>query len=94
MKNEIYNILIIFALVGILTALVIIILGIKTDGSQCLQNPLIYGVEELSYANDAPVQCQCTLLKSPPIHFSFDETGFIDPEPIIIGNITVPNISL
>lgn len=86
MKTETYNAFLIVLLILILFALAFIIVGLRSDGVDCVREPLIYGVQKLSYANDAPIECQCTAYKDNPIHFSFDQDGFIDEPYRYIGN--------
>ena len=31
------------------------------DGAQCLANPLVYGVQDFSEANEGTLSCQCAL---------------------------------
>ena len=34
------------------------------DGAQCLANPLVYGVADISGANDDTLTCQCGFIKN------------------------------
>lgn len=51
---------------GIITVLIIMIIilvvgffMLRTDGVQCINNPLQYGIDELANNNNAAIQCTC-----------------------------------
>ena len=47
------------------------LMSIRSQGTQCLTNPLLFGAESLTESNNAEFMCSCTLQmqNSPIIHY-------------------------
>jgi len=51
--------------IGILLFILIVVGGliaiVLTQGSKCMQSPLVYGVKKMQESNDVPFTCTCSL---------------------------------
>lgn len=57
MKNE--NLLIIIILIGILIGIFIFIKIIKDEKSECIKNPIVYGIKSFESAMNQTIVCSC-----------------------------------
>lgn len=63
------------ALLCIALLLMIVYTNYKDKGAKCIQNPMVYGVVELSKTNNADVSCICSSNKSNSGQITVDKTG-------------------
>jgi len=71
---------------------------LKTDGGQCLENPLVYGSEQLKMRNNAEFNCVCTVDKPNSPLIIFNSEGMVvefqskeQTDVFDWGNITLNN---
>ena len=53
-----------------------VIVYIKTESFQCMNNPYTYSIKLLEKANNATVNCMCTVLKDNPTSVILTRDGF------------------
>lgn len=60
----------------------LIIFKINSEGAQCTNNPIPFGVKKLQQVNKYPVMCSCTLLSpapAPTLHFNETSSWIENP---------------
>lgn len=62
-KRILMDILALIVMLGAIVGLWYNYQAITSEGNQCRQSPLTYGVKALEKANEAPLMCRCTLFK-------------------------------
>lgn len=84
MKKHDYLLLSVLAIFIIIT--IWVVLSIKGEGAKCIANPYKYSALQLEMSNNAPVTCQCSILKGDGGTLFFDK----DNESITANRIERP----
>lgn len=60
MKVNTFNLLLVALMIALIVILSFILIGLRSEGAECIANPITFCAESLSQSAGAPVSCTCT----------------------------------
>jgi hypothetical protein len=76
-RDKFNEIALIVLAVALVVVIMIFVFGLR-DGNQCLENPFVYGAEELSEEPQGDLLCSCGFFNPGYESFFFDKDGLFE----------------